>query len=49
MNMTQEELVKTIQNLSQEVAQLMVDKAHLSAKLNIANARIKELEAVEQK
>lgn len=49
MNMTQEELVKTIQNLSQEVAQLSIDKAHLKAKLAIAYAHIEELENEENK
>lgn len=43
MNVDQEELIKTTQNLTQEVAQLMVDKAHLSAKLTIVNNKIQEL------
>ena len=48
MNMTQEELVKTIQNLSQEIAQLTVDKAQLLAKLAIVNTQIKESEETKQ-
>ncbi len=43
MELTQEELIITIQNLTQEIAQLSVDKAQLSAKLTIANNKIREL------
>ncbi len=43
MELTQEELVLTIQNLAQEIVQLSIDKAQLSAKLTIANNKIREL------
>lgn len=34
MNLTQDELIKTIQNLAQQVSQLSIDKATLSARLD---------------
>ncbi len=43
MELTQEELIITIQNLTQEIAQLSLDKAQISAKLTIANNKIREL------
>ncbi len=48
MNMGQEELLLTIQNLTQEIAQLSVDKAQLSAKLTIVNNKIQELTEQEE-
>lgn len=48
MELTQEELIITIQNLTQEIAQLSVDKAQLSAKLTIANNKIRELTEEEE-
>lgn len=43
MELTHEELIMTIQNLTQEIAQLSVNNAQLSAKLTIANNKIREL------
>lgn len=43
MSMDQEELIMTIQNLAQEIVQLSIDKAQLSAKLTLANNKIREL------
>lgn len=34
MQLTQDELIKTIQNLAQQVSQLSIDKATLSARLD---------------
>ena len=43
MQLTQEELIKTIQNLAQQVSQLSIDKATTNAQLETALAENTEL------
>lgn len=45
MNLTQDELIITIQNLAQQVSQLSIDKATLSAQLD---TKVAENEALKQ-